>query len=174
MKYSDDFYMQKALLYAQKAFKKGEVPIGAVVVDEQGAILASAANAMEKEGCQTGHAEIRAIKRATKKKKNWRLNDCWIYVTLEPCLMCYGLIRLSRLAGIVYAASSPLFGAFTNNRALSEAAEKEIIIQQGLKDAESIAILKMFFTHARKKEVDSESQKRFFGPNGTSIAREKK
>jgi tRNA(adenine34) deaminase len=151
MKHKDDFYMQKALQLARKALTQEEVPIGALVIDEYGEIIGRGYNKIEKKGSQLGHAEIIAIHQATKKKKNWRLNGCWIYVTLEPCLMCYGLIRLSRIAGILYAAPSPLFGAFSNNRALLEAAEKEIILMQGLKESESIAMLKMFFMHARKK-----------------------
>lgn len=151
MKHSDSFYMQKALLLAHKAFLKEEVPIGALVIDESGIIVGRGYNKIEKNASQIGHAEMLAIAQATKKKKNWRLNECWIYVTLEPCMMCYGLIRLSRFAGLIYAAPSPLFGVFSNNRALLESAEKEILIRQGLKEAESIAILKMFFINARKK-----------------------
>lgn len=151
MKKEHDFYMKKALSYAEKAFKSEEVPIGAIVIDEDGKVIGRGANQIEKLGCQTGHAEVRAIKQATKNKKNWRLNGCWIYVTLEPCLMCYGLIRLSRIEGIVYAAYSPLFGAFTNNRALLEVAREEVRIEQGLKESESLVMLKKFFKHAREK-----------------------
>lgn len=107
----DERHMRRALRAAERAYKRGEIPIGAVVVDSYGHILATASNAVEKKQCQVEHAEVRAIYRATKKIKSWRLEGCTIYITLEPCVMCYGLIGLSRIERVVYGAKSPLFGA---------------------------------------------------------------
>lgn len=103
-------YMKQALNQAQKAFDADEVPIGAVVVDAQGKVLSRAYNNAEKSHTQAGHAEVLAISKAGKKIGDWRLNGCWLYVTLEPCAMCLHLILLSRLEGVVFGASSPVFG----------------------------------------------------------------
>lgn len=156
-------YMAVALAQAQRAFAREEVPIGAVVVDETGAIIARAYNTMEHSGCQTGHAEVRAIEKACAKRGNWRLDDCWIYVTLEPCVMCFGLIALSRLKGIGYGAKSPLFGVGIEDIEKIAAYRENVIIVGGLKEKESVDILRLFFKKARQKtglEKKSEAKKR--------------
>ena len=106
----DLFYMRKAIGQAQRAFANSEVPIGALVVASDGTIVSRAHNQVESKKTQCAHAEILAINKASKKRGDWRLDGCWLYVTLEPCTMCMGLIRLSRISGVVYAADSPLFG----------------------------------------------------------------
>jgi len=93
MKKNNEYFMSKALLQAKIALKKGEVPIGAVLVDSSGNILSRGHNLVETKGMQTAHAEMLAIERACKKQGDWRLDDCMLYVTLEPCLMCFGLIH---------------------------------------------------------------------------------
>src|SRR5688572_25609171 len=98
----NEFFMDKALLQANVGLKNNEVPVGAVIVNKEGKIIARAYNRIESDQCQLSHAEAQAIKKACKKVGGWRLNGCWIYVTLEPCLMCFGLIKLSRLEGIVF------------------------------------------------------------------------
>lgn len=95
-------YMDLAFIEAEKAFKKGEVPIGAVIV-KNGKIIAKAHNLKEKTCCSVNHAEILAILKASKKVKNWRLENCDIYVTLEPCPMCASAIKQSRIKN-VYSA----------------------------------------------------------------------
>ena len=145
-------FMDKALKEALKALKLGEVPIGAIVIDDQGTIIGRGYNQTERKGSQIEHAEMIAIRRATKKMGDWRLNGCWIYVTLEPCLMCFGLIQLSRLSGITFGAPSPLFGV-----GLSRALEnmptyaRGIAIEEGVQQDESLRLLKLFFGQARKK-----------------------
>ncbi len=104
-----EFFMTKALHQAERALAHEEVPIGAIVVAKDGKIIARAYNQIEKKGTQCAHAEALAIQRAGKKLGDWRLHGCWIYVTLEPCLMCFGLIQLSRIEGLVYGAPSTLF-----------------------------------------------------------------
>ena len=86
----DTWFMEQALKEADKAYAKNEVPIGAVVVNAKGTIIARGHNCVEKEHTQSAHAEIRAIKKAGKKIGDWRLSNCWLYVTLEPCSMCMG------------------------------------------------------------------------------------
>ena len=92
-------YYEEIIRLAKKAYKKGEVPVGAIVVKD-GKILAKAYNMVEKDRNATLHAEILVIKKASKKLKNWRLNGCEMYVTLEPCDMCAGAIKLSRISKV--------------------------------------------------------------------------
>lgn len=94
-------YMNIALNEAKKAFVKNEVPVGAVIV-KNGVVISKAYNKKEKNYCALCHAEILAIKKASKKLKNWRLEDCEMYITLEPCPMCASAIRQARIK-TVYA-----------------------------------------------------------------------
>ena len=94
-------YYEEIIRLAKKAYKRGEVPVGAIVVKD-GKILAKAYNMVEKDRNATLHAEILVIKKASKKLKNWRLNGCEMYVTLEPCDMCAGAIKLSRISKVYY------------------------------------------------------------------------
>lgn len=99
-----------ALKEAQKAFLIDEVPVGCVIVKD-GKIIARAFNKKEINNDPLGHAELRAIIKASKKLKSWRLIDCVLYVTLEPCAMCSGAIMGSRIKKVVYGASDPKGGA---------------------------------------------------------------
>lgn len=149
-------FMNRALWWAQKAARLQEVPIGAVVVSAEGKILAGAGNLVEKRGCQTSHAECLAITKACKRLGGWRLDGCWVFVTLEPCAMCYGLIQLSRISGLVYGAKSPLFGFTKRLLVQADPYFKCMVIKQGLKEQASAAILKEFFGRARwisKEEI---------------------
>lgn len=141
--------MRQALKMAETAFLREEVPVGAVVVDFDGKILARASNRTEELGCQLGHAEIQAIKRACKKKNNWRLDGCWLFVTLQPCMMCLGLISLSRITGVYYGATSNLFG-FEMPKLSSESVYGNLKIISGLQEQQAAAILKKFFVRARQ------------------------
>lgn len=141
--------MGKALLIAKKAFSLGEVPVGAIIVDSKGQILAKAYNRIETLGCQLGHAEVQAIQKACKKVGNWRLEGCFLFVTLQPCLMCFGLASLSRIEGIFYGAKSPLFGFEVEKSALPSG-YKELKIVSSLKERECAGILSRFFELARK------------------------
>ena len=97
--------MLEALKEAEKAYLNGEVPIGAVIVENK-KIIARAHNTKDIENCAIRHAEINAIEIASKYKKNWRLNDCIIYITLFPCPMCASAISQSRISKVVYGAKS--------------------------------------------------------------------
>lgn len=98
-------YMELAIKQAEKAYKLGEVPVGCVIVKDD-KVIAKAHNMVEKKKDSTMHAEIIAIKKASKKLKNWRLLDCDMYVTLEPCLMCKSTIELSRMKNVYYSTIS--------------------------------------------------------------------
>lgn len=95
-------YMEIAYLEAKKAYKKMEVPVGAVIVKDN-KVISKAHNLTETKNDCTKHAEIIAIKKAAKKLKNWRLIDCDLYVTLEPCEMCKGAISLSRIKNVYFS-----------------------------------------------------------------------
>lgn len=110
MKKIYESFMNEALKEANKAFLKDEVPVGAIIVKND-KIIAKAHNLREKTKDSTAHAEIIAIKKAAKKLNDWRLEDCTIYVTIEPCPMCAGAILLSRIDEIVYGAKDEKGGA---------------------------------------------------------------
>lgn len=144
--------MQRALRQAQRAFDRDEVPIGAVVVDQKGTVIAQAYNLVETKNTQAAHAEVQALIKAAKKVGDWRLTGCWLYVTLEPCTMCMGLIQLSRLAGVVYGPASPLFGFQLDNAQGLPLYKKDAVqIIQGVCASESVGLLKQFFKKQRKK-----------------------
>ena len=103
--------MREALDEAQKALVHGDVPVGAVVLNAQGTVLARAHNDREGSGDPTAHAEVVAIRRASAELGSWRLEGCTLVVTLEPCTMCAGAIVLSRLERVVYGAVDLKAGA---------------------------------------------------------------
>ena len=109
MEKNKEYYMKIALAQAKKAAAEDEVPVGAVVVKE-GKILAKAHNLKEKKGMATRHAEIVAIERAAKKTGNWWLENCDIFVTLEPCAMCAGAMINSRIRKLYFGAWDPKYG----------------------------------------------------------------
>ena len=109
MEKNKEYYMKIALAQAKKAAAADEVPVGAVVVKE-GKILAKAHNLKEKKGMATRHAEIVAIERAAKKTGNWWLENCDIFVTLEPCAMCAGAMINSRIRKLYFGAWDPKYG----------------------------------------------------------------
>lgn len=104
-------WMSRAIALAQSAGVAGEVPVGAVIVDETGNSIACAENRRERDKDPTAHAEILAIRAAGRARQNWHLNQCTLYVTLEPCPMCAGAIVQARLGLLVYGADDPKTGA---------------------------------------------------------------
>lgn len=162
-KQKDAFFMRKALVQAELALKINEVPVGAIVVDKNGNVIGRGYNKIEKNGCQCAHAEIIAIQKACKKIGDWRLDDCWIYVTLEPCLMCLGLIQLSRLKGVVFGARSEFLGSGFKKKEESVFFVKNLVVRGGLKEIESADIIKRFFKKIRlKRKGKYEKEKRAF------------
>ena len=101
----NEYYMKLALKEARKAYKHNEVPVGAIIVSND-KIIAKGNNQRENSGDVTKHAELIAIRKASKKKKDWRLNDCTMYVTLFPCPMCASAIKQSRIRNVYCGLSN--------------------------------------------------------------------
>jgi tRNA(adenine34) deaminase len=117
----DEHFMRRALQEAERAFAEDEVPIGAVIVHDQ-RVIASAHNQREQLGDPTAHAEMIALTQAAAALDSWRLENCTLYVTLEPCPMCAGAIVLARVPRVVYGAADPKAGAVDSlYRLLSDA-----------------------------------------------------
>ena len=149
----DQLFMQEALVQAQYAATIDEVPIGAILVNPEGEIVGRGYNSVERDCTQRSHAEGIAIEQASKKLGDWRLAGHWLYVTLEPCTMCMGLIKLSRLDGVVYGAASPLFGFRLDNKDHLWVYKKDAFsIIEGVEKEASAAVLKKFFHKKRKKD----------------------
>ena len=140
-------YMELALNEAYKSYKKGDVPVGAVIVNN-GKIIAKAHNLKEKKHNPLMHAEIIAINKASKRLKRWRLDDCELYVTMEPCMMCTGAIIQSRIKKIYYSIENHDFGALKN---ISQDKKYNIVIDNTMGTNESLNMLKKFFEERRKK-----------------------
>ncbi len=142
--------MQLALQQAQAAAEKGEVPVGAVVV-RGGEVLAAAGNRRE-AGDATGHAELLALRAACEKLGSWRLSDCTLYVTLEPCAMCAGAIVNSRLARLVYGAADDIAGCCGSVIDILEMPfSHHPPVRTGVLAAESRALLQQFFAARREQ-----------------------
>ncbi len=105
----DSFFMKLAYNNAIDAYKKNEVPVGAIIM-RNGEVIASSHNQVELTGDPTAHAEVLAITQATQKLEDWRLNECTLYVTKEPCPMCSGATIMARLGRVVYAVPDPKMG----------------------------------------------------------------
>ncbi len=146
----DNKFMKAALKEAEKAFAKGEVPIGAVIVKE-GKIIAKGHNTRESKKNATHHAEIKAINKACKKLGGWRLCGCTIYVTLEPCVMCAGAIINSRIDMVIYGTKDERFGcceSVVNVFEMPFNHKPEIV--SGVMQEECKNILQTFFKQLRK------------------------
>ena len=106
----DEYFMRLARREAERALEHDDVPVGCVIVLD-GEVVAAACNERELVGDPTAHAEILALREASKKVGSWRLDGCAMYVTLEPCAMCAGAIVLARMPRVVYATTDPKTGA---------------------------------------------------------------
>lgn len=141
--------MNIALKEAKKALKYGDIPIGAIIV-QNNKIVSKAHNEKEKKKISTKHAEIIAIEKACKKLKTWHLDDCDLYVTLEPCLMCCGAIIQSRIKNVYYSTESKKFGYIESIGNLLNQKNNHISnVYCGLKKDESTKLLKDFFKDKR-------------------------
>lgn len=148
----DRIFIKKALKEAEKAFKKDEVPVGAVVVCN-GKIVSRAHNTKESKTDPTQHAELIAISRAAKKLKRWRLFDCTVYVTLEPCIMCAGSMLNARIDRLVYGATDPKAGAIESlYEVVSDPRlNHQIKVTSGVLKEDCEDILKSFFKNKRSR-----------------------
>lgn len=137
-------YMEIAIKEAKKAEKHNDVPIGAVIV-KNNKIISKGHNKKELTKMVTKHAEIVAIERACKKLHSWRLDDCEIYITMEPCKMCYNAILQSRIKKIYYSVNNEKFGNFSNKNN-----NDKIKIETGLYKEQCQKIVHNFFLEKRK------------------------
>ncbi len=153
MRNPEEKYMREAIRQAKKACALEEVPIGCVIVRE-GGIIARGYNRRNTDKNTLSHAELTAIKKASKKCGDWRLEDCTMYVTLEPCQMCAGAIVQSRMKKVVIAAMNPKAGCAGSILNLLQIAEfnHQVEIERGLLEAECSAMLSDFFRKLRQKK----------------------
>lgn len=152
----DSYWMGIALREAKKAGDRGEVPIGAVVVKD-GVVIGRGYNLRETRQDPSAHAEMVAIRKASRKAGSWRLTGATLYVTLEPCIMCMGAIILSRIERVVFGCFDPKAGAagslydLSNDRRLNH----RFFLESGLREAECAALLSDFFAALRKQKKNT-------------------
>ncbi|MGI5978131.1 MAG: nucleoside deaminase [Oscillospiraceae bacterium] len=144
-------YMYAALELAQSALCAGEVPVGCVIADADGSIIGRGANTRERSRSALGHAELSAIDEACRARGDWRLDDCTIFVTLEPCPMCAGAILNARVGRVVYGAREARFGScgsvidlFSENYGFHPA------VYKGVLEDTCRSLLEQFFREMRK------------------------
>ena len=140
----DIYYMNLALEEAKKAEKRNEVPIGCVIVKD-GQVISKAYNRKTLDNIATSHAEVLAIEKACRKLKTWYLDDCILYTTVEPCMMCTGAIMQSRISKIIYGTKNEAFGYLENANNL------KMQIRSGVLKQECQSILTNFFKKQRVK-----------------------
>lgn len=147
-------FMKLALQQAKKAAIIGEVPVGAVIVKDN-IVIAKAYNLRQKKKSVLGHAEILAIEKASKKLNSWILEDCTIYVTVEPCIMCTGTIIQSRIKRVVYGTNEPKFGALGSIVDISQISDfnHHIEVTKGILQDECSLMMKTFFKNLRESKI---------------------
>lgn len=154
MTFTGNTYMNEALKEAKKAYKKGETPIGAVIV-RNGEIIARGYNEKELKHDPTMHAEMIAIRKASKKLNSWRLNECDMYVTLEPCTMCAGAIINARIRRLYIGANDPKAGAcgsIIDVLSVKDFNHKVEVIY-GISEEECSSLLTSFFQDLRTNRI---------------------
>jgi tRNA(adenine34) deaminase len=151
--HSDDFFMGEALRQAARAYEAEETPIGAVIV-RAGRIIARAFNQVELLKDATAHAEMLALTQAQEAVGDWRLTDCSLYVTKEPCPMCAGAIVHTRLERVIFGASDPKAGAAGSAMNLLQfpTLNHQCAITSGLREPECRSLLKNFFAEQRRSK----------------------
>ena len=154
----DEKYMKAAIREAKKAYKLEEVPIGCVIVREN-KIIARGYNRRNTDKNTLAHAEISAIKKASKKTGDWRLEDCTMYVTLEPCQMCAGAIVQSRLGKVVIGSMNPKAGCAGSviNLLQMKQFNHQVEMETGVLEEECSTMLSGFFQELRGKKKQAKS-----------------
>ena len=146
IKFNDEYYMKLAYKYAKLAYEKDEVPVGAVIV-KNNIVLAKSYNLVETLTDVTAHAEMISITSATNKINSKYLVDCTLYVTLEPCVMCFEALIMSRISKIVYSVSDPKKGGISTQLKKKH----KILISSGILQKESLDLIQRFFKKKRIK-----------------------
>ena len=154
-------YMKEALKQAKKAYALGEVPIGCVIVYED-KIIAKGYNRRNTDKNTLAHAEVSAINRASKKLGDWRLEDCTLYVTLEPCQMCAGAIVQSRITNVVMGCMNPKAGCGGSILNILEMPEfnHQVNVLRGVMEEECSLILQNFFKQLRVRTKEEKAAKK--------------
>lgn len=149
----DEKYMKEAILQAKKAYALGEVPIGCVIVYE-GKIIGRGYNRRTIDKNTLAHAELMAIRKASKKMDDWRLEDCTMYVTLEPCQMCSGAIVQSRMKKVVIGCMNPKAGCAGSilNLLQMEEFNHQVELEIGVLGEECSNMMTSFFKELREKK----------------------
>jgi len=143
--------MRMALAQAKEAATKGEIPVGAVIVNGNGEVLAVARNRCEEHRLPTSHAELLAVQDACGARKSWRLSDCTLYATMEPCPMCMGAVIHARIKRVVFGTKDPRAGACGSLLDLAAyPLECSPVVVGGVLAEEARAELSRFFTEKRK------------------------
>lgn len=152
----EHFYMQLAYNESIKAWENDEVPIGAIIVDKDGQVIASAYNQTRKCKDPTAHAEMLAITMAAQKTGDWRLNECKLYVTKEPCPMCAGATVIARIKEISYAFGDSKMGGLGGATSLHELPQSnhKPSVKVGIMKDECLQLMQAFFQLRRSQEKD--------------------
>ncbi|MBF2022533.1 MAG: nucleoside deaminase [Hydrococcus sp. C42_A2020_068] len=146
--------MSRAIELAQEAGEAGDVPVGAVIVDRAGNLVAEASNRKERDKDPTAHAEILVLRSASQVLQTWHLNDCTLYVTLEPCPMCAGAIIQARIGLLVYGADDPKTGCIRTvaNLPDSPASNHRLPVLAGILESACREQLQSWFAQKRGKK----------------------
>ena len=154
--FTDTYWMTQALELAKRAAQMGEVPVGAVIVQND-RLIAAAHNLRQTDGNPIAHAETLAIQSAARQAGDWRLTDTALYVTLEPCSMCAGAILLARIPRLIYATKDPKSGAVDTlfNLLSDQRLNHQAEIRSGVMWQESRELLQSFFRQRRENRVES-------------------
>ena len=154
-------YMKQALKQAEKAFSLGEVPIGCVIV-HQGKIIGRGYNRRNTDKSTLAHAEITAIRKASKVIGDWRLEECTIYITLEPCQMCAGAIIQARIPEVVMGCMNPKAGCGGSvlNILENPGFNHQAAVTRGILEQECSDLLKLFFAKLRERNKEEKKKKR--------------
>lgn len=152
---TDTTFMRAAIKQAQKAYEKSEVPIGCVIVHD-GKIIARGYNRRNTDKSTLAHAEITAIRKAAKKLGDWRLEDCTLYVTLEPCPMCAGAIVQARITECVIGCMNPKAGCAgsVTNLLEMDGFNHKVTVRRGILEEECSSMLKTFFRELRVRDAE--------------------
>tara|TARA_B100001989_G_C24309199_1_gene349615 strand:+ start:25 stop:495 length:471 start_codon:yes stop_codon:yes gene_type:complete len=148
----DIYFLEKTIQLAKKAFDEDEVPVGALLVDSNDTIISAHYNNRQHSQIVTGHAEILCLQEANQKLSSWRLEDCSLYSSLEPCLMCAGALISARIKRVVYACEDKKGGGQSCARLFSDVVTNHKVEFQYIQLKESQDLLKQFFKIKRNKK----------------------
>ena len=153
---SDEYYMDRALALARLAADEGDIPVGALVIDEDGRVIGEGRNRRRLEHDPTAHAEVVALREAARSRGAWNLSGCTLYVTLEPCPMCAGALVQARFSRLVYGCTDAKAGACGTlmNIAADSRLFHRLRIVSGVREVECRTLLQDFFFACRRRQKE--------------------